>query len=45
MRSFAAYLVFTISAMGIAGYAAQGMVAGLELQAAERAELIQSIRR
>ena len=45
MRSFAAYLVFTLSAVSLAGYAAQGVAAGLELQAAERAELIQSIRR
>ena len=45
MRSFAAYLTFTIAAMGLAGYTAQGIAAGLELQAAERAELIQSIRR
>ena len=45
MRSFAAYLAFTISAMGLTGYTLQGVAAGLELQAAERAELIQSIRR
>lgn len=45
MRAFAAYLVFTASAIGLTGYAMQGVVAGLEQQAAERAELVDSIRR
>ena len=44
MRAIAAYLLFTASALSITGYAMQGVAAGLEAQAAERAELIRSIR-
>ena len=44
MRAFAAYLAFTAAAFGLTGDALQGVAAGLELQAAERAELIRSIR-
>ena len=44
MRAIAAYLVFTASALSLTGYALQGVAAGLELQATERAELIRSIR-
>ena len=44
MRAFAAYLAFTTAAIGLTGYALQGVAAGLELRATERTELIRSIR-
>ena len=44
MRTLAAYLVFTTAALGLTSYAMQGVAAGIEAQAAERAELIRSIR-
>ena len=44
MRAITAYLIFTAAALGITTYTLQGVAAGLELRAAERAELIRSIR-
>ncbi len=45
MKVFSAYLAFTLSAISLAGYAMQGVAAGLEAQAAERAATIEQILR
>ena len=44
MRAIATYLAFTAVALSAVSYLAEGAAAGLQLQQAERAELIRSLR-
>ena len=45
MKAFAAYLVFTAAAFGMVSYTLQGVAAGIEQQAADRAAAIEQILR